>query len=57
MKNFNQQDDEDDVLRRLVRIETRLIKLMQHLGLTADGKPANKPVSTQRRTHHEHDYD
>lgn len=33
-----------DIDARLTRIETRLVKLMQHLGLQADGSPA--PTST-----------
>jgi hypothetical protein len=28
---------DDELLRRLIRIETRLIRLMRHLGLDADG--------------------
>lgn len=37
----------DDLERRLVRIETRLTRLMQHFGLRADGSP-RVPQSTQR---------
>lgn len=32
----------DQILRRLVRMETRLAKLMNHLGLKANGEPYEK---------------
>lgn len=35
-----------DIHRRLVRIETRLSKLMNHLGIGVDGKPLRNAQST-----------
>lgn len=37
----------DDIERRLVRIETRLTRLLHHLGLRSDGTPRNPQI--QRR--------
>jgi hypothetical protein len=31
----------DNDSRRLIRIETKLAKLMQHFGLTAEGQPVD----------------
>jgi hypothetical protein len=47
-----------DFEQRLIRIETRLSKLMIHLGLEPDGAPARRvnsapsSTTTQRRTNH-----
>lgn len=35
----DQSDQLDDIERRLVRIETRLTKLLHHFGLRSDGNP------------------
>lgn len=40
-------DDEDTVLRRLARMETRLCMLMMHFGLDPHGK--TQPTPTQLR--------
>jgi len=42
-------DEESEAnTKRLIRIETKLSKLMQHFGLTAEGTPI--PATAQRPT-------
>lgn len=44
-----------EMLRRLIRIETRLSKLMAHLGLHPR---TGEPIDTTRNTHdHNHNHD
>lgn len=38
------RDRQEDIERRLVRIETRLTKLLHHFGLRADGSPYRATV-------------
>jgi len=38
-----------DLDARLTRIETRLVKLMMHLGLQADGSPPAPPAPEANR--------
>ena len=33
----------DDILRRLIRLETKVAKLMEHSGLSADGRATHTP--------------
>lgn len=37
----------EDIERRLIRIETRLTRLLHHFGLRSDGTPRNLPRDEQ----------
>lgn len=49
-QNLNEEDyetiDEFDkeVMRRLTRIETKLVRFMHHFGVSADGTPINQQI-------------
>lgn len=40
---------ETDVLARLVRLETRLVRLMSHLGLDQDGNIKRAVIAVRRK--------
>lgn len=44
------EDQSDEILERLRRIETRHVKLLMHLGLNADGTPASPEAPTTETT-------